>query len=236
MAGKFIPDSDSAFADMARTFATVIAQDPQKYFLDAAAAAEIGGAVARYRGALAVRYQRERRTPVATTRKDAARADAERVIRRYANLIRANDAIGLADKQRLAVRVRPARLRRRQCPGGPPFVQFVRAEAGVHVLRFAEALNKASNAKPAGAARLEVFVEHVPPGRAIPRSPAELGGRAWYLRSYTTTPMKVRFPEPAGPAMVVYWARWASATGEVGRFCPTVQARVEGWPAERAAA
>ena len=133
MTPKFIPDSDSAFADMARAFATMIAHDPQRYLLDAAAAAEIGDVVARYRAAMAVTFRRERRTPVATTLKEAARADAERVIRRYANLIRASEAIALADKQRLAARVRPARLRRRQCPGGPPFVQFVRADAGGRV-------------------------------------------------------------------------------------------------------
>ena len=28
---------------------------------------------------------------------------------------------------------------------------------------------------------------------------------------------------------VVYWARWADAKGNVGPFCATVKARVEGW-------
>jgi len=29
--------------------------------------------------------------------------------------------------------------------------------------------------------------------------------------------------------LVVYWARWADATGEVSRFSETCVARVEGW-------
>ena len=236
VADKFIPDADSAFAGMARRFWQAIARDPARYGLGPDAAAEICAAVSRFRDALAATHQPLERNRAATYEKDAARAEAERVVRRYANRIRADEAIDSAAKAAATVRVRPTRLRRRRCPAEAPDLAYLRTEMGEHVLQFAAAFGKTSKAKPAGAARLELFVEHVPPGRAIPRSPSELGGRAWYLRSYTASPMRVKFPVPPEPAMVVYWARWASATGEVGRFCPTVQARVEGWPAARAAA
>ena len=51
----------------------------------------------------------------------------------------------------------------------------------------------------------------------------------WYLRSYTTSPIHVDFPKANQPMRVVYWARWADAKGNVGPFCRTVVARVEGW-------
>lgn len=37
---------------------------------------------------------------------------------------------------------------------------------------------------------------------------------------------------PEGPRMIVYWGRWADATGEVGPWSKRVMARVEGWGAE----
>src|SRR4051812_31986060 len=70
----------------------------------------------------------------------------------------------------------------------------------------------------------------------MPRHPGELsGGRPWYLRSFTRSPMKVQVPVCARPMMVVYWACWADAKGERGPFSPTCVARVEGWSSVRAA-
>ena len=232
---KFIPDADYDFARMARNFVLAVTEDPGRYFLTNADASRITAALARFREALATTLDRHVRTRARTRAKDDARAEAERVIRGYANQIRANDAIDAGAKRRACVRERPKRLRRRKCPAAPPHLSFVRADGGVHVLRFQAEAFKVGKAKPAGAARLELFAEHVPPGRAVPRTPAELCGRVWYVRSYTSSPMRVSFPMPPEPAMVVYWARWASSTGEVGRFCGTVQAGVEGWPAARAA-
>ena len=232
---KFIPDADSDFARMARDFALAVAEGPARYRLSDDDSARINAVVAKFREKLAASMNRHHRTQAHTFAKDVARAEAERVIRGYANQIRASDAIDPLAKQRACVRERPTRLRRRRCPAAPPHLSFVRADGGVHVLRFKAEQFKAGKAKPDGAARLELFAEHVPPGRAIPRTPDELNGRVWYVRSYTSSPMRVSFPVPPEPAMVVYWARWASATGEVGRFCETVTARVEGWPAARAA-
>jgi hypothetical protein len=35
---------------------------------------------------------------------------------------------------------------------------------------------------------------------------------------------------PATPMLVVYWARWADARGDVGPWSSTCEAGVEGWP------
>ena len=77
---------------------------------------------------------------------------------------------------------------------------------------------------------MELFVELVPPGEKIPTHPRQLsGGKLWYLRSFTRSPIHVDFPIPDRPMRVVYWARWADSTGNVGPFCPTVVARLEGF-------
>ncbi|MFG0331213.1 MAG: hypothetical protein ACF8PN_15100 [Phycisphaerales bacterium] len=227
---KFIPDADRDFASMARVFATQIAEDPALYSLSADDAAEISAIVAAYRDALALATWPGTRTTVTIIRKDTARAKAERIIRRHANAIRIDDSIDPVAKARILVRERPKRLKRRRCPQDPPYLRFVRSERGrVHVLESRAHFCAKSREKPHGAARLELFVELLAPGEPVPYEP---GDRPWYLRSFTTSPMRVKFPKPDAPRLVVYWARWADTRGEVGRWSPTVVAGVEGWPME----
>jgi hypothetical protein len=77
--------------------------------------------------------------------------------------------------------------------------------------------------------RVEIFVDLVPPGQPIPQFPGQyLGGRPWYLRSFSRSPCKVKHPMPPVPMLVVYWARWADAQGNVGPFSQTCIARPEG--------
>ena len=42
----------------------------------------------------------------------------------------------------------------------------------------------------------------------------------------TRSPIEVKFPMPATPARIVYWARWADATGEVGPFSKSCDAGI----------
>jgi hypothetical protein len=68
------------------------------------------------------------------------------------------------------------------------------------------------------------------PGEPLPQHPSDLAGaRPWYLRSFTTNPARVAFPIPSEPRLVVYWARWADAKGNVGKWSAVCQTRVEGW-------
>jgi hypothetical protein len=95
-----------------------------------------------------------------------------------------------------------------------------------------------SAARPAGAARLELFVDLVAPEDPVPNHPwARYGGQggqggqgAWYLRSYTRSPIVLAPPMATVPMLVVYWGRWADSAGNVGPFCATVVSRIEGGP------
>jgi hypothetical protein len=131
---------------------------------------------------------------------------------------------------------RPKRLRRHGAPvtapvlefiGGTPFANAVHAK---HVIRFSDPMGRVgSTSKPAGARSLELFYDLVPFGEPIPTWPGERwGGRTWYLRSFTRSPMTVAYPKTSEPMRVVYWGRWASATGEPGPWSATLATRVEG--------
>jgi hypothetical protein len=250
---KFIPEADRDFAFTALGhFALPILKDPAAFGLTQDDAARIAEVVHVFRDALAKTLHRHTRNPQLVLIKDEARRRAEDVVRRYANIIRANPDVSSVNKLRLRLKARPQKLRKRTCPKQPPALQFIGSGdgavggvgvgggSGVHVLRYSDngddtaihpskSLGLNRRAKPDGAVRIEMYFDMVPPGEPVPQHPAE---RGWpkYLRSFTRNPIEVEFPIPVdGPKLIVYWARWADSTGEVGRWSKTCVARVEGW-------
>jgi hypothetical protein len=239
MASKFIPDSDADFEVMARLFSGQIAMNPAKYHVSAIDAATISCAVKAYSRALFEATQPGSRSMSTIAVKDTARARAEKVVRKFGRLIRANEDIEEYVKKLIGVRSKPQRLRRRAVPEKPPVLKLIGTVDSAHMLEFQVEGEPGVRAKPRGAARVEIYVDLVPVGEAPPLRPGLPGERAtgtsggpWYLRSYTTNPIRIVHPLPGAPdepRLVVYWARWADATGEVGPWSRGVVARVEGW-------
>ena len=231
---KFIPDGDSDFALTGRAFARSIERDPVRFMLTSEDAQRITQAIEEFRRALAVTTAPGGCTKMDTMRKDGARDRAKAVVREYGNIIRANPKISAIDKMVLRIKQRPQRPKDRTCPQTAPVLIFKRAvEAGgdcqrKHVLKFLDEVGCGTRAKPAGAVRLELYVELVAQNEPLPRHPGELG-RPWYLRSFTRNPMVVEFPVPTTSMKVVYWAKWANATGETGPWSETCVAPAEGW-------
>ena len=236
MGNRFIPDADLEFASMAEGFARVIAKDPQKYTLEPHDAEMLTRAVKAFRASLLQSVPQNRNTATVQGKRDA-RKQAEEIVRRLGRIIRASDQISDADKIAVHIRPRDPRPVRRTVPLAPPILQFVGAEnegghsaAGLHVIRFRESYDLKGRKKPHGAVRIELFVDLVPDGTPVPRFPGEfLGGRPWYLRSFTTSPIRVAPPVPPVSMLVVYWARWADAKGNVAPFSQTLRTRAEGW-------
>lgn len=255
---KFIPEADSDFAHVAgNVFLAYLKRDPASYGVTADDVARIATAVAEFRAALAKSIHKFSRTQRTIMDKDVARAKAEAVVRRYANIIRANPDVSDTRKRLLRLKLRPEKLKKRECPQTPPRLQFlgsgdgVAQEAGegngsgVHVIRFSNGndggvitasseIGLVRNARPDGAVRIELYFDMVPAGEPIPNLPGE---RGWpkYLRSFTRSPIEVEYPIPSEPMLIVYWARWANATGETSRWSQTCVARVEGWTPQRPA-
>jgi hypothetical protein len=230
---KFIPNGEQPFKIMARAFADTIAQDPARYHVPQHDADALVAAVRAFEVAYAAAYGSGSQSRVNVVAKAEARAEAERHIRRIANVVRADPRLSAAEKSMLGLRERSKRPRPQGCPVEPPRVTFKRAlhEPGavpLHELEFGTA-DYSSRAKPEGAVRLELFVDLVPPEDEIPAYPgANHHGRPWYLRSYTRSPVVVAPPLARVPMRVVYWGRWADAAGNVGPFSATASAWVEG--------
>ena len=124
---RFIPDGDVEFANKARCFAERILREPERFALSADDAERIDEAVVEYRDALAKARHRFTRSMQMTSLKDEAREKAERIVRKYGNLIRLNENIPVADKILVGIRERSKRPRKAQCPTTAPYLRFVRS-------------------------------------------------------------------------------------------------------------
>jgi hypothetical protein len=237
LAKKFIPDGDSDFACMARHFANLINRDPSRYLMSADDAKAIAEAVVVYRDALAKNTQRFTKSRQTVVLKDEARRRAEQLIREAGNFIRTSSKIDSLAKQLARVNPRPEKLRKRSVPQTPPTLSFAddrvpysNTADGTHVIRFRDAFGKdSSNAKPAGAHCLELYYDLVPPGEPIPAFPGQrTGGHKLYLRSFTRSPLTIKYPKCDQPMRIVYWGCWADATGEQGPFSATLATKFVG--------
>jgi hypothetical protein len=229
---KFIPDGDSDFAYMARSFASVLARDPSVYNIPDDAAREIAEAVEAYRKALAANSWRLTKSMKTSREKNIARERAERLIRDAANLIRVNRQLDSMARWRLGMKERSTRPKPRGCPQTPPKLSFIEANPikGVHVIRFRDPFGKeSSDAKPAGADSLELYYDLVPPGEPIPQRPGELtGGHRLYLGYFKRSPMTIKYPKCDKPTRIVYWGCWARAGAKRGPFSATLVTRMDG--------
>ena len=201
--------------------AAQVSQDPARYHIPDADAHAIAQAVEAFAEAHKANRQRHTRSSATAARKNEARAVAEQLIRKAAHLIRVNQQISAGDKVAVGVREKPARLGKRQCPQTPPKLSLVGGQHGWqlrsnrHRIRFVDPARPQSKAKPEGAARLELWVDVIPMGEQPPDRPSSrFGAHPLYLRSYSRSPIDVDYPKFAGPVQVLYWGRWASATGD----------------------
>lgn len=231
MSKKFIPNGDWDFGIMSKAFASNLMKDPARYHVSQEEAEELQAKAKAFEGALREARIGER-SAMKTRIKEESRAAVEAMIRRIAHSVRANPKVDPITKMGLGLRERVAKAKQLTVPQEPPRLKFVQAihmgdgAVPMHELAFSSLDHKP---KPAGAVRVELFVDLVPPEEKIPNHPGEnLASRPWYLRSYTRSPIKLIPPMARVPMRVVYWARWADSVGNVGPFSATASAWIEG--------
>jgi hypothetical protein len=237
-ANPLFADRDNEFAERAQVFASVIAADPQRYFLTEEDAGQISAAVEQFCAALRPCVSRASRTVHDTEAKRDARARAEAVLRPYANLIRVHPKIPTEAKLSVFIRERAARPQKSPPPETRPRLMLSTMNdpsptgTGIHRFKFGyENEDWAVWAKrPPHAARLEVFVEFFPPNARIPTSPDDHAYlRAIYLGSFSRSPVKVKYPMPSMPMIAVYWARWVNNANEYGPMSHPLIAGLVAW-------
>ena len=88
---RFIPDSDSEFARMARTFALHVERHRERLNISSEQSEELSRAVAAFRDALCKTKIRASAGPNATAAKNYARKDAEKIVRTVGRHLRGLD-------------------------------------------------------------------------------------------------------------------------------------------------
>ena len=187
----------------------------------------------------------ERRGPARRGRKQrASRTMREgnskcscRAVGRSLRAFEGGEGLTSVDRMQLNMHERPAggRLKARECPQVAPLLKFIGGEGsagGRHILKCRAHLDLASKAKPRGAARLELFVELVPPPQILPGMRRDIAtvspdrGRpdldasgSVERRAIVVSGIVHDEPVRGGvsgveridgtPMLVVYWGRWA---------------------------
>jgi hypothetical protein len=237
MSKELFPQGDAEFAEAARKFVHSVGRDPDHFHLPADDFAKLVEAVNAFHAAITAHSNIYTKSLKTRMEKDATRAIAERRMRQAVNVIRFNCEVSdIAKSSILGIKLRPEKLRARRCPQTPPKLVFLGTKHGTigntgkHRIQFGHTDGgKASAAKPAGAERLELFVDLVPHDEKIPTWPGErLGGRRWYIGSFTRSPLTVEYPLTDQPMRVVYWGRWAAGNNDFGPDSATLVAKVEG--------
>lgn len=242
---RFIPDADSAFAQMARNFARHVEHHAKRFGIEADTIGELTSAVTTFRDALSKAVYGDTAGPRATRLKNHARQEAEAIVRSVARSLRGLPEGTITSVDRIFLNL-PERAKRAPerlaCPQVAPILKFLGTtdpqktspETARHILEYRNDFDYRSTAKPRGSSRMELFVELVPMNEPIPTRPGQRsGGRLWYLRSFTTSRFEVDFPrmydenDRPVPALVVYWGRWADSKGGTGPFSQTCVAQVE---------
>jgi hypothetical protein len=235
MRQRLIPRSDDAFRTRVCGFAAEASKNPERFSMSQEDADALLAAATRFELALRKSQLKATRSFAATREKNEARVEAERLFKRAIERFRASGSEDVGAKMAAGLREPSGKRRPRTVPQEPPRMRFRRAmhtSAGslpMHELTFCALDQFGSGSKPAGATRLELFVDLIGPDEPIPTYPgANYGGRPWYLRSFSRSPLRVTPPTSRVPMLVVYWGRWADATGNVGPWSATVVSCVEG--------
>ncbi len=236
-----IPRPDSAAAAWMRNFARGLSEGAEVYHVSPEQAAEVTTAVNAFRSTLAISTPRRTRTMVAVVNKNAARADAERICRRFYTNVRGDPRIGDGDK--LAIGVRPVKGHRSRSkpPTTRPVLRVMTTSVG-HELRWNDEAARSRIGKPAGSAMLQLFVA-VGPQRIDAPSAARLvnvytGNRTTLIRN--GLPGHVNRADAPGQAVeddeaahagmagqfATFFARWAGPTGQPGPWSAPASVRL----------
>jgi hypothetical protein len=233
MSKKPIPNAHLDFATRARAFANTIAQDPARFAVSQEDSDALSAAVTAFHQVMtSTQYGPRGSAEMRAIRKEA-RKKAETIWRELRNSIKANSRVDSVAKQILDLAPPKRGSKPLSCPQEPPFLRFVRAlhegsgATPMHELEF-RAIGSIK-ARPEGAVRLELFIDLIGMDEPIPAHPGENhAGRPWHLRSYTRSPIVLAPPMPSVPMIMLYWARWADSTGNVGPFSKTVTSAMVG--------
>lgn len=205
---SYIPAQDAAFRDWLLNFSTLITANPTNYGLIAGDAVIIAAQYTAFSAAYLTATNPTTRTSANIAAKDAARANAEAVVRPYAQRVRNNTTVSNALKIGLGITVPSVTPTPIPAPVVAPELGLQSAIPLQQTLTFRDptALGKA---KPFGVIGVEIF-------RAIGTVPAVDPLAASYVATVTKTPFRQTFVAGNVGNVCTYFARFVTRSGPGG--------------------
>ena len=219
MQDSYIPRREQEALGWMKQFAGGLETDPAMYGVGETEITVLAEAIRAYESSIDAAQDPYTRSRNTTAAKTAARGDAEKLCRRLAMRIKADDRVRDHDKLRIGVRPRKPLRRRIPCPQTSPLLSLLWITAGAHRLRYADSTTPDSTAKPPGAKGLQLFI-------AVGETEAAPLAEARMIGTYTRSPMVVTFDTAYDGKIATYYARWAGARGAVGPWSLPVSMRI----------
>jgi len=206
---SYIPSTDAGFKDWILNFATLIAQDPAKYDLDASDAAILTDLSDSYAAAYQTAVSPSTRTPNAIGQKDAIRASAVGSCRVYAQNIKGNKGLTNDDKLALGIHVDDPTNSPISTPSTAPLLNIIAGFSGEHEVRYADETTPTSRKKPYGALQIQV-------NRTVQTGANPDPDASTMVGLYTKQPIIIQQnPSDVGKT-ATYFGRWVTRTGLFG--------------------
>jgi hypothetical protein len=201
--------SDELALQKMQAFVNGIALQPGVYGASSSDVDTMVGTVGEFATALSVATTPGTRTKLAVASKVIARGQAASVCRRYAILIKYNNAISDVDK--LAIGVEPVNTNRDPvyCPQSTPMLSIAGSAPGSMTMRYCDSNTPDSGRKPVGAFQIELYM-------AVAPEPVENPDTAVKYRAFTRNPIYVVWNEDDDKKTATLWARWIGRRGDTG--------------------
>lgn len=205
---QYLPARDADFATWLANFDALLTATPTAFGLDAADAANVAPVAAAFAVDYPISQDPATRTPVTVAAKDAARANAEAVVRPYASSISRNPNVLDADKTAIGVTVPSVTPTPIPAPVDAPELGIEAMTPGTGKFTY-KTIGAVGKSKPFGAIGVEIRT-------AIGVAHTVDPNAATYVGDYTKSPFRINFQALDQGKLLTVFARFKTRSGPAG--------------------
>jgi len=206
---SYIPQPDSTFATWLDNFSVKLTADPAIYGLTAGDAAAVDGPNDAFQAAYADAIDPATRTSAKIAAKDAARVNAEAIVRPYAVRVIQNPNVTNEARVALGVTVPTAVPTPIPPPNTAPSLILINAVPLLHNMAYRDATDPLVRAKPFGVVSMCLYAQLGVTAGIDPDA-------AEYKGDFNKTPFQVPWLAADRGKHATYWARWRTRSGPGG--------------------
>lgn len=212
----YIPAKDSALANWAANFSSLITASPATYGLTTGDATAIAGVETTWATAYALVTSPTTKTAATVAGKNVARTNLLATLRPYAQTVALNAGVSSGNKIALGLNPRTSTPIPITTPTTYPALTIVQALPLQHVIRYRDQLASPSvKSKPYGVTQIQIYGE-------TSLQPITDPTLLNFLAVNTKSPFAQSWPSGAAGMKAYYAARWQTRKGLVGPWSPIV--------------